>query len=543
MPLLFLLALSCASPTQAPLKYFSDDPASDSASEPDTGAPAGDSAASDTADPSPTDTGAGCDVCPASTASSARSLDPDLLTQDVSRTFENPLRGFMTSYLWGAPVTDFPDQMEFLYLPMNELWGPGGETLEAGLEPYLVAAEARGHHAVLRVFVDYPSRLSGLPEYLAGSVSCQAYDDFGGGCSPDYDHPELVAAMLGLIEALGERYDGDVRLGFVQVGLLGFWGEWHTWPHSDWFPSEDTQRAVLDAYSEAFTTTQLQIRRAAVHSVDLRMGFHDDSFAYSTLGDVDWFFLPGLEAAGADERWQSVAIGGELRPELQGSVFADDYAIDTYSQDVVECIEATHTSYLLNYHAFNGDETGYLGTDRERAEDAALAMGYRFELAAATLQLTGLQDGLVDAAVEVEVAQRGVAPFYYPLFLTLQLDGLEDVYVSDDDLHTLLPEEQRVVSFELGRIPVESLQSPLVLELRSDILQSSQQIAFATSTPWTTPDGATSLLWEVQCASDSGAVPLGAVHSRMDSGCDCVCDVDGELRTCGGTPCGPAAVD
>ena len=27
------------------------------------------------------------------------------------------------------------------------------------------------------------------------------------------------------------RYDGDPRIGFVQLGLLGFWGEWHTYPY------------------------------------------------------------------------------------------------------------------------------------------------------------------------------------------------------------------------------------------------------------------------------------------------------------------------
>ena len=84
------------------------------------------------------------------------------------------------------------------------------------------------------------------------------------------------------------------------------------------------------------------MRRAAAHAVDLRIGFHDDSFAHSTLGEIDWFFWPGLIAAGAEERWQEVAIGGELRPELQSTVFGDDYSLDTYAQDVAECVEETH---------------------------------------------------------------------------------------------------------------------------------------------------------------------------------------------------------
>ncbi len=482
------------------------------------------------------DTGEDCSVCPASTAVAELQLGPDVLMSDASRTRENPLRGFLTSYLWGAPVTDFPDQMEFLYLPMNELWGPEGETLDAGLEPHLVSAESRGHHAVLRVFIDYPSRLSGLPDHLSGVVPCETYTDHGGGCSPDYDHPELISAMTGLIEAMGARYDGDPRLGFVQVGLLGFWGEWHTWPYSDWFPSEETQAVVLDAYVTAFATTQLQVRRAAVHSVDLRMGFHDDSFAYSTMGDVDWFFLPALEAVGAAERWESVAIGGELRPELQGAVFSDDYVLDTYAQDVLECIEATHASYLLNYHAFNGGGVGYLGADRERAEQAALRMGYRFEISAARLLLTGLEGGRVQAEVSVDIGQRGVAPFYYPLFAVLET-GMAAV-PSTEDLSELLPGEERTLRFDLGRVPVADIDGPHTLTLTSEILQPTQQISLGTTTAGSETTGGTVLEWSVQCETEAGVLSLGEVAVLLDSGCDCLCDVDGVLRTCGGEPCG-----
>ena len=109
------------------------------------------------------------------------------------------------------------------------------------LEPLLDAAESRGHHAILRVYLDYPTRPSGVPGYLSDTVGCSPYAEHGGGCSPNYEHPDLKAAILGLIGALGERYDGDPRLGFIQVGLLGFWGEWHTWPHTEMFPAEDMQ--------------------------------------------------------------------------------------------------------------------------------------------------------------------------------------------------------------------------------------------------------------------------------------------------------------
>jgi hypothetical protein len=443
----------------------------------------------------------------------------------------------MTSYLWGEPVSDFPDQLEFLYLPMSELWSAEGETLGSGLEPYLVDAESRGHHAVLRVYIDYPGRPSGLPDYLTEQVSCSTYTDYGGGCSPDYDDPELVQAMLGLIAAVGSAYDGDPRLGFLQVGLMGFWGEWHTYPHTEWFPSEDTQKAVLNAFDAAFETTQMQVRRAAVNSVELRMGFHDDSFAYSTIGEEAWFFLPGLETAGAAERWQEVSIGGELRPELQPIVFNEDYQLGVFAQDVSECIEATHASYLLNYYAFNGDGQGYSGGARSRAEDAALELGYQFELTRAEISASGLHDSTAEVAISLELSQTGVAPFYYPVTVTVESPHLEDAVHDTDDIRLLLPGQSREVDIELGRVSIELLKEPLHISLDSPMRLDGQQILLATGTPWSEEDGRTALQWEFGCKVGTEHYPVGEVLGQTAEGCDCRCELDGQFRVCGDQLC------
>ena len=70
------------------------------------------------------------------------------------------------------------------------------------------------------------------------------------------------------------------------MGLLGFWGEWHTYPHTSWIPA-DTKRRVIGAFAAAFNTTQLQLRypndykTAADRHGKARFGLHDDSFSYS----------------------------------------------------------------------------------------------------------------------------------------------------------------------------------------------------------------------------------------------------------------------
>ena len=55
----------------------------------------------------------------------------------------------------------------------------------------------------------------------------------------------------------------------------------------------------------------------------------------------------------------SGAMGGEVPPELQATIFDDNYAAGTqYKQDFGMCAEETHATYMLNYYAFQTSDTG-----------------------------------------------------------------------------------------------------------------------------------------------------------------------------------------
>ncbi len=44
---------------------------------------------------------------------------------------------------------------------------------------------------------------------------------------PVLDDPEVLAAHLDLIKRLGARYDGHPDIDHVDLGTVGWWGEWH----------------------------------------------------------------------------------------------------------------------------------------------------------------------------------------------------------------------------------------------------------------------------------------------------------------------------
>ena len=360
----------------------------------------------------------------------------------------NPLRGFVVAPAWTSPpfLPAIPTSLEFHYVPLNAIFNTSGTAadmnagFDAYLEPRLAATAARAHHAVLRFFLDYPSKPSAVPHYLLAAphnLAMMPYTEHGGGISPDYTSEPLLTALETFVAALGARYDGDPRIGFLQVGLLGFWGEWHTYPHTAWLPATPRDRVVA-AFGAAFATTQLQLRvpHASALGTAAHLGLHDDSFAYSTLdgapngggAPMPWFFWPSVLAAGFSEVWRTGAMGGELRPELQATIFdGAGYAAGTpFKQDFGACVAATHATYMLNNFAFSRWSGGYGGAARppgalSRARAGALLMGYRFRVSSvAAVEEEGGSGGAA-VSLAVNVTNDGIAPFYYPLALALEL--------------------------------------------------------------------------------------------------------------------------
>jgi len=344
----------------------------------------------------------------------------------------NPLKGFIP---FQGDYDAFPYAMEWAYFPLDAVMtGPDSfdwTVFDAALDEIA----SRGHQTALRFYLDYPTRESGIPQFLLdGGLETRPYDDFGNdgvSVSPDYDNPELRAAIDSFVAALGERYDGDPRVGFVQAGLVGFWGEWHTWPYNgtegkpDWMPSEETQQEVLDDFVAAFGETEIQVRNPNAMNASMPIGYHDDSFALETMiSPLGWHFMDNMVAAGATEKWQEYSVGGELRPELQPCLFSVagcPVLEEGGDNDFAGSLAQTHASWLMNHYAF---QTGYSEADKPAALLASQSLGYSFRATEALVPAS--VEPAVAGAVEVglTISNVGVAPFYYDWPITLAVaDG------------------------------------------------------------------------------------------------------------------------
>lgn len=366
----------------------------------------------------------------------------DAFPVDVTATAGNPFKGLATSPAWHSSLpyrTDIPASLEFHFLSLASVMdGPASFTFAAGLEPALIASASRDTHAILRFWVDFPNQAAvGVPQYLVDAgLTFNAFAAYGGGRSPDYHDSRLIDAFVAFAAALGAQYDGDPRIAAVQIGLVGFWGEWHTYPDMARMPSVTDQNRVIAAFDGAFNTTELEILSSKSGLANSgTVGFHDNSFTYATLVATDstpipWFYEPQLAASGpsATSSWTHSMIGGEVRVENQAALFDSDFgAPDTYKQDFDQCVAATHASWMVNWHAFALDG-GYTGAALSAAQASVSGMGYN-------LRITSVAATVVDAAgcngipwpcaaVDVAIANDGVAPFYYDLAPLLDLPVL-----------------------------------------------------------------------------------------------------------------------
>ena len=335
---------------------------------------------------------------------------------------DNPLKG-LVPYANPEP-NRFPHSLEFSYIKFSDLvvgpdcydWKP--------LEKLLNDVKSRGNQTIFRVYLEFPGHRDVIPRFLIdGGLKVtrwrnedEAADaETGWVETPNYEDPKLRIALQKFIAALGKKYDGDPRVGYITAGLLGMWGEWHDYPQVKLWASKETQNLVLDAYEAAFEKTPILLRYPAgenhyeqASNYQRLFGYHDDSFAYATLDtgkkSDDWFFQHLLNDAKAMDKWKTQPIGGEIRPEVWGCCFDDD-SCTPKGQSFARCRDAMHTTWLMDSGMFQNqaNENRLANAKREVRK-----MGYEFFIQSAEVQQIG-----ENAKLRLKIKNTGIAPFYH----------------------------------------------------------------------------------------------------------------------------------
>ncbi|MFC5004626.1 fibronectin type III domain-containing protein [Dactylosporangium cerinum] len=407
---------------------------------------------------------AGPPARPAAPATPSPSLTDHPLTAAPS-PLDNPLKGFARFYFPGDNQNSgYPRSLAWSYFGLSEVMTSAtncGTYDWSIVDNALNEIASYGNQAAIRLYMEYPGGTgshpgNAIPHCFDGHVTYRN-NTFWGTVSPDYDSPYLLSAVSNFIAAFGARYDGDPRIGFINLGLVGLWGEWHTWPfdtdtadgYPNLMPTDAHGAQIIQAFDTAFNQTKLEVRYpdsagGAANTRDI--GYHDDSFCYregsplagvtlpQSMGGADYAQLQRALNMGVENKWITSSMGGEVRPEIQSSAFSAWPGGSGQVDNMKACIELEHTTWKINQTS-----QSYSPTDANVAAAVRL-MGY--DLTATHAYYQNTVSGST-ATVGVTLANNGVAPFYYPWTVTLGLKNSAGTVVktwdTPWDLRTVQP--------------------------------------------------------------------------------------------------------
>jgi hypothetical protein len=401
---------------------------------------------------------------PAAPSTPSPSLTDHPLTAAPS-PLDNPLKGFARFYFPGDDQSlGYPRSLAWSYFGLSEVMTSAtdcGSYNWSIVDNALNEIASYGNQAAIRFYMEYPGGTgshpgNAIPHCFDGHVTYRN-NTYWGTVSPDYDSAYLLNAVSNFIAAFGARYDGDPRIGFINLGLVGLWGEWHTWPfdtdtadgYPNLMPTDAHATQIVTAFDNAFSRTKLEIRYpdsagGAANTRDI--GYHDDSFCYKegsplagvtlpqSLGGADYAQLQRALNMGVENKWITDSMGGEVRPEIQSSAFTSWPGGSGQVDNMKACIELEHTTWKINQTS-----QSYSSSDANVAAAVRL-MGY--DLTATHAYFPNSVTGS-SATVGVTIANNGVAPFYYPWTISLGLKNAAGTVVktwdTPWDLRTVMP--------------------------------------------------------------------------------------------------------
>lgn len=136
----------------------------------------------------------------------------------------------------------------------------------------------------------------------------------------DYDNPVFIQQAQ---EAIDELMSGKLtgngglldhpQVFMVQIGMLGFWGEWHTDGRVDWYPSETTKATILATYLDNLKNLDdyTQFRYPGEIEPVYGIGYTNGSAAPTEHG---WDFGIKIDELGLKN---DGPVGGEWPPGLE----------------------------------------------------------------------------------------------------------------------------------------------------------------------------------------------------------------------------------
>ena len=394
-----------------------------------------------------------------------------VVPEETDELLANPGMGWQTFHRTAKADKNLPpwipSTVQYARWGWGELEPQPGQMNTAFLDRVLQESHQAGQKLAFRVMCcsttqRHPYHPAWLKDIGGRILEC----DYSGQVFPipDLDDPVVLRHHLDFIRRLGKRYDGHPDLDHVDLGSVGWWGEWHlSGSKRCRLPSLENRITIVNTYLESFRKTPLLMLigggECLKHAVSRGTGWRADC-----LGDMGGFsrtwshmrigYPKYIREAGIEDAWKAAPVAWETCWDMRRWVqegwslrYIFNYAL------------ALHGSYINNKSAPlpEGPEV------RPEIERFLRRLGYRLVLRELS------HPAQVRAGQPIRIAMRwqntGSAPCYRPYRVAFRLAGPQgraQVMVGKTTVSGLLPGAVPVFTQEFLQEPPDLPPGPVI---------------------------------------------------------------------------------
>lgn len=396
--------------------------------------------------------------------------------KESQAAFGNPLMGYVPS----AWYNEVSEDISLLYMDITwaELEPEQGVYNWASIdkENQISRWRKEGKHLVLRFVCDIPSdeEHMDIPEWLyekSGEAGKWYDGEYGKGFAPDYNNLTIISCHEQAVKALGEHFGQDGLISYVELGSLGYWGEWHVNYSAgiQRIPREAVREKYILPWTEAFPDARILMRRPFASAEKYGFGLYNDMTGQpeATQSWLGWINNGGEYDQTGEKNvivpmkdfWKTAPSGGEFTSSL-----SMEEMLDTNLSGTVEMIREAHTTFLGPKIPDENYVDGY--------KEVLKNMGYRLWISMAELKNTAKGSRL-----KLTWENSGVAPMYkeWPVY----------VYIEDES--GKLVEKSRISIKISSLLPGEKATTLTALETErlNSLLEKGYRISVGIEDPMT----------------------------------------------------------
>jgi len=273
------------------------------------------------------------------------------------------------------------------YIKWNEIEKSADDSVEkirAFCDEHWADVAQRNIKVIPRVYLEWPRQGKYWPADLEAG---------------DYESEQFKKRLVRMIEKMGEAWDNDPRVAYIESGIIGYWGEQHS-PQ----PTPEIEKLMGDAFTKYFKHKLVMVRYP-IYFKQYRFGVYWDS--WGTKADTQEM-TELLTTGPYADRWMVAPMGGEVSYNYGGPPGETPEETLTahidFAEGLVRRLHWNHLGWIANYNG--SDPAVRAGADRLQK-----AFGYRFVIEEVRYPARVSPGGSM--AISFGVSNTGSSPFYY----------------------------------------------------------------------------------------------------------------------------------